>query len=607
MIFEVYSTNGVSNMYLIKDAIDNILCRTKPYQVTLFVRENEIENSISKNTIDLNSLIQHIAIKKAIIIIKNPVDVDFRNYVSPRRSLLDNPRRTLFISVLFVYSEEEVPLKSLMLQFEKDLGFLINTSPRRTRPNCLFILVSKTRVSKLLVRRMLHYAWKKKFLDFTILQYLSRNDACKDNLIYSYSNPFTYDYFIKCYVSGDTMYPNKLMNMNGHQLLVALIRRPPVVNFDIDPFGNPKNINGSDYGPLLLLSEFFNFTVKWISPAVKSYSEPIPQNETVTIVDLITQGDVDLGANQVYLHLALRNKHQQGERSIDRSVDEYCLLVPVYQVPVWEISYSVIVLLLDVLIHVSYMYVLVKILKYNLHYWAPHHILQIILGIAATNLPIKTRVMERVFYIMLIVSSLQYSMNLYAKLTDISLLQSDQGPFHTFDDIGNSNLTLEMHAYHKSMTFSHNREVNLERKVKIVEDIMNCPERLLHNKNVACFMDKSIAQAYILDDARCEHQRMKIMKPSFWSAPKGNIFSEASPYVVEFNKVLRRIFESGLSSRWSVHHSVQNKHGVVSKRDILYSPDRLLRKKLIIVLLSGFVLSCIAFISEFITEYFSKL
>lgn len=583
--------------------LNSILNESIFHQVAVLFQEQTCAAPIIK------SVAKNIYQKKAAILIGATASGDFTRYKNSASQHMLNPRRTTFILTVFCLDSNDTVSSPLDL-FKNSIEFIVSLHLRRTRPLCLFVLDVRERFLTGLIKDMLNYAWLRSFLDLTIVQLYSDDARRLRNLTVHSYNPFTNVYSSNLYSANMDLFPNKLHNMHRYSLAIAIIRRPPAVNFKIDSkSGRILEINGSDYGTFIILSEFLNFTIKWVPFTVKSFSEPVVENRAETILDMILSGDVDIGGNQVYQHLALKNDQRQGERSIVTYVDDFLGLVPIFPSPTWHISYGTVAIMINVLTHVSLVYGITKILKFGSKFWLPHHILQVLLGTASPKLP--TKITERVLFVFLIFLSLYYSAELYANLTDLNLLEHDDGPFFTYRDLIRSNLTIEMHPDHINMTFQNDDNLlsGLEKKVKYVSDTMNCPDRLLKNKSVACLIDRAVARAKILWDSRLDRPSMKLLEP-IWSAPKGFIFSEASPYVIEFNRVMRHIHESAMWYRWMVHEKKKCSHTLSARIEVLEDSDRYLMKKMKIVYCSGCVLAFVAFVSELVTarvnEYLFK-
>ncbi|OXU21693.1 hypothetical protein TSAR_016955 [Trichomalopsis sarcophagae] len=500
--------------------LNRILNESIVYQVAVLFQEQ----TCAAPTI--NSMVKSIHVKKAAIVIGATASGYFNRYDNSASQHMLNPRRsTLIFAVFCLGSNDTVSLLDL---FKNTIEFIVSLDFRRTRPLCLFVLDAREKCLTDSIKDMFNYAWVRRFLDLTIAQFHSEDAGRLRNLtIHSY-NPFTNVYNSDLYSPEMELFPNKLLNMHRYSLAVAIIRRPPAVNFQIDP-----------------------------------------------------ESDRFLKIN-----------------------DDYVGLVPIFPSPTWHIGYGTVAIMMNVLLHVSLVYGITKILKFCSKFWLPHHILQVLLGNASPKLP--TKVTERILFVFLIFLSLYYSAELYANLTDLNLLERDNGPFFTYRDLIKSNLTIEMHPDHTNMTLRDDdyRLYGLEKKVKFVNDTMNCPDRLLENKSVACLIDRAVARAKVLWDSRLHRPSMKLLKP-IWSAPKGFIFSEASPYVVEFNRVMRHIFETALWYRWVVHEKKEN-NTLAARAELLENSDRYLMKKLKIIYFSGCGLAFISFVSELVTAHVNE-
>lgn len=452
---------------------------------------------------------------------------------------------------------------------------------------------------------MLKHAWENKFLDLTILQSFSQKKSCLEKLFFLSYNPFNNSYNEFHYHTKIDVFPNKLSNLYGYSLTAAVVERPPLVKIFRNDSGYPVMIDGPHYGYVEIISKSLNFSIKWLSPNVTAYVESIPEMQNQTILDLIIRGIADFGLNHIYLHLALIDPEKQGERSITTYVDDLCALVPVYRVPDWLINSSIIFVMLNIFGHVLAIWIFTVIFKFDKRIWRPHHILQVILGSATPRLPKKN--FEKLFFIFLITLSVYYSSSMYARLSEISLRQFDDGPFHTLDDLERSDLRLEINPTYSNMTFLNcDKYPRLKTTIKPTGDYLNCPKRLRSDKKLGCLLERQIAEIKKAEQSRIHSSKMKVIKPCFWSAPQGCIFSEASPYVIEFNKIMRKIFEHALWMNWVHRKNERSRHASFFGVDGLKEIDGLLRKKLMVIWSAGCIISCVSFLCELITYYCNK-
>ncbi|KAJ8668366.1 hypothetical protein QAD02_010029 [Eretmocerus hayati] len=606
-IEKIHVVDSKIKIQSIARSIQNIIKEVRPYQLLLLLPENESGQEQLNIAEYTNEILNNVLNSEASLLIRISTSEDYQRYAEPNYKFLMNPKASsLIICVLHATFGNEHSRRLLVFEFREHLQFLTNLSNRRTRPRCLFIIIGKSRVPDDAIESMLKYAWQKKFLDIVILQYTSQSTVCPYQLVSQSYNPFTGIYSSKCYSPKSHTFTNKLKNLHGYPLKIALVARPPNVNFDRDSQGHPIKINGSEYHTILIASEVMNFDIEWVSPFVKSYSEPISDQIPETIIDFIVKGDIDLGANHAYLHLVFSDKVRQGERSVMSYVDNFVALVPVYHMPAWIVGNSILEIILNILAHVIVMRLIVRLFRFDLRYWNQHYILQILLSNSAPKVPHKT--VERLFFLSLVLISVSYSRRLYILMTDVNIIQYSLGPYHTLSDVERSELILEINPYHKRMTFQNGSKLlkGLEKKIKQVDDVINCPARLLEYRNLACLIDKSVAVSQVMRNTRYNRPRMKIIKEHLWGAPKGCLFSQASPYVEEFNNVLSRIYEGGLWIKWVVHEGQQQDDSPSEVDFNGNTHDKLLRKKLEMVMSLGFSFATLSFLIELAIGFFKK-
>ncbi|CAB0036254.1 unnamed protein product [Trichogramma brassicae] len=612
------------------DVLVDTLNTFESYQVVVLLSNDNNRDSSSKLIDSICASISRVNDDNTLVLISSANFDDHNRYVAPRDPLLNSARRPLLINarqtsllVVVLSFGESSRHEDLFDEFSKSLRFIVELSPRRARPYCLVMILVEAfehPIPSERINELLLYAWRKQFLDLTIAQ-LYEDEGSTTTLLYSY-NPFDNDYSMQRYQRGPTdafVFPDKMRDMKQYPLKVSAVRRNPSLNYELDANGKIIDINGSDYGMALVLSQKLNFRISWVPFGISSYSQPLQADldSDATILDFIINGSIDLGANQVYLHFAFRSKDRQGERAVSTWYDDYCALVPVEAPPAMaRLRTGVIDIMLTVLGHVSFARVAAKLLRFSARHWEAHRVYQAILGSPTTRQPVRNA--ERLFFLCLIVVSFQYSLEIYSGLTKISLRQANDGPYHTLMDLARSNLTVEMNANHYNMTFDNcdGALKQLRAKIKFVQDPMSCPQRLLRHRNVACLMDRSVARSFVAeesghgadDDGTDSNTgpapRMKILREYLWTAPKGCILSEASPYIVEVSRVMRRILEAGLWNWWIIYdkrRAAPRRHSRMIGH--LDECDRFLRSKLLIVWYVGIIASLVCFLGELVARF----
>ena len=573
--------------YVLQTAIDEI----EPYQVIIFIQEynrTEYLNYIKMT----NLVIKYVSIEKAVIVTRISTLKYHKKYFHLLQPLVKDPRATsLFISVFTVKSQNENTQNNSLLitEFEKIFKFLIKLSPGSIRPRCLFIINVRNSVSTIDINRILRYAWNNQFLDITIVQFISDDKSHVSVITFHSYNPFTDSYTSAC----SPIFPNKLNNMFGYELSAVLLKRHPAVNFDRDSVGYPVNISGSDHWLMETWMNTLNFTIRFLAPHVSGYGEPVLND--LTPVELITRGDIDFSGNQIYLHLVPSGGT---ERTRTSWTDPFVILVPV--IPRQIVSINALLGILVVFGHIGGIYLMARIWNFSVRHWRPHNILQMILGNTVPKSP--NGIVERIVFVFLFLLSQEYSTKLYAHFTEFNLNNLDDGPFHSLEDLVNSDTVVETHKYYYNVTFNDPDDLllRLRLKIRLVDDIMMCPHRILANRNVACLIDNSVAEAQI-EQAGTKYVRMKVLKQALWNGPKGTVFAPASPYVLKFNKISQYMFETGTwwqCMKGRTHDSLNDETN--EKRSSGMS------LKMAAVCVSGCTVASVVFIVEMVLGYGTK-
>lgn len=600
LVYGINSDNTVKTVNTFCYLTPENLKKFKSNQITI-ITDSGKDNDMQKNT---NLLLQCISLEKSVILMSLASLTDTRNdYITHQFLSHDFDYNTLFIVILSVESHEK---QHILSKFMGTLDFITNLSPNMAKPNCLLITHYSWLPTSKSNELLLVHAWQKRFLDVTILQCAQKNVSCEYRMTVAHYNPFTDRYYSHCFTPSMDIFPKKLQNMYGYPLKVSVLKvvvRPPAVNFERNSSGYPININGPDWYTMLCFSTKMNFSIILVAPNVTAYDELIPGQQNMRTFDLIERGNIDLSGNQMFLYFYPQENYRRlSEQSIVSYFDDLIVVVPVFLTRSWKMQIDTLLMLLGIGIHVIMTYVIARILKFNFHYWLPYRIFHMFLGIPASRLPSK--ISERIFFATLISISLQYSTIVFAKFAGLRLTGIDDGPFHSLEDLNQSDIIVEVRSVYKKSTLHENGDIlgNVFKKVKFVNDVPNCPSRVLKNQNVACLIDKSIAMK-IIESNRDYRNKIKIMDYVFLSIPKGFIYSKASPYAPEFNRLLKRIYESGFWQTWLIS---DKKWKSTLNKEIIFSPDIFLKYKLMIILFGGSAISIIGFIGELIICRYRK-
>ncbi|KAJ8668399.1 hypothetical protein QAD02_010062 [Eretmocerus hayati] len=518
--------------------------------------------------------------------------------------MLRNPRSSTLIIFIFSISNGHGNSIGLLNDTFMSSIELMCRSSKRIRPRYLIIIDTEKIIPSSFVEKMLESAWASKFLDVTVLQWSPENFSCDTRTTIESYNPFLDKHFMECFEVGTQVFPNKLRDMHGYPLKVAVLQRAPTLNFVTDPSGYIVQINGSDYGTLMIMAEYSNFLPSFLSFNITSYHQSIVKAHGKTPIDLISNGTIDLGGNQIFLFVPIpSHTNGFGEQSVAAWFDRVVILAPVIPpVSSHVIRYSVI-LVSGIIFYVLVLQVVVKILRFDGDMWLSNYIIRMILGNSVPRVPVRTA--ERVVFFALLISSQHYAMYLFAEFTDSRIDDDSLSIYDSLNDLAQSDIKLVTPQIFVSLVSSENDPImqQLITKLEISDGYTDCPDRAMRSENIVCVVDSTTAWDSVGKSLRSNGRKLKILDHVLWTAPKGFVFSESSPYVEEFSKIHRRIEEGGLWRR----HIVNSASPWYENDDFIeHSTDRRLAEKLLLVWLPGCAVSIIVFLIEIVVHQWNQ-
>ncbi|KAJ8668398.1 hypothetical protein QAD02_010061 [Eretmocerus hayati] len=582
------------------NGIDQALSECECSQVLIFLPHFQ---NIA-NTRKIDRMIEYAMGNKPTTSVALPISSREEIKMEMYYKVLQNPRSSAIIISIFPISDEH----------RNSIGFLNDTlmgsielmskSSKRIRPKYLIIIETGKAIPSSFIENLLESAWASKFLDVTVLQLSLENFSCGSRTTIESYNPFLDKHSKKCFDVGTQVFPNKLRDMHGYPLEVAVLQRAPDINFDTNSSGHIININGSHHGTLIIMSEYGNFSPSFVSFNATGYEQPIVEFDGKSLIQLISDGLVDLGGNQIFI--LVPNSHQSysfGEQSLATWLDDVVIVVPVIPPVSSRIFRYSMILVGGIIFYVLVFHVVVKILRFDGGMWLPNYIVRMILGSSVPRVPVRTA--ERILFFALLISSQQYAMHLFADFTDSRIDDDSLSIYDSLDDLAQSNIKLVTPRVFAELVSEENGPVfqKLITKLEISDDYTSCPDRAMRSENIVCVVDRIVALDNVAKSMRSNGRKLKILDHVIWTAPKGYVLTESSPYGEEFTRVQRRIEEGGLWRR----HIVKNVSPCCEDDEFIkHSTDRRLAKKLLLVWLSGCALSVIVFFIEIMVHRWNQ-
>ena len=569
--------------------ITDIVNAMNPYQIVLFVNET------------IGQVIPETEYIKQFLVRDFPtVIMDFEHNKKltdiMKYPIIGSPRfSTLFILLYVNVYQNNSPIYSEVVSI---LDCYVEMFPRPIRPRWLTVMINNRTEDNSNIELLLHEAWKKRFLDFTIME-ITYGKLDFDQIVLHYYNPFKKVTETKIYTESIDLFPDKLHDMNGYGLPTIFVHDPPTVYLERNSSGHIVSINGSDYWNIRTLSKVLNFSILINATFAEDYTQSYNQTSAF---DAVYNGELAFAGNQLYIWTILHTDKYL-ERSRLLKPEGYCALVPNRFIRSDDSASRFYRGLFLTLLLVTFLVRLSKFMKFNKRIWTHIHLFQAIIGFSLTKHP--QRLVERILFGSVIVTSVSYTTIYYAIITNRSIHVVYEIPLKSYKDLDKSGLIPLVFEPFYDITFGTFDDgskymKSLKRKARFFKSMSRCPEEMTRNRSIACILPENMGQVmeekYLSDDGT---STMRVMKPCFWIAWKGFAFSQGSPYREKFDLVFERIVQSGLSVRWAEASKPRIKG---SKKDTNLDNDET-RQRIAFLLSTGYSFSFLVFLIELATHY----
>lgn len=542
--------------------------------------------------------IQELNLRQIIIFTKSPKNVQMTELVNTCHNKINQiiPSTMIFPSAHYessfspiqeIYNKETVYIvycrflqsADFYNEMVKTFEFITNLAPTSARSYWLIIISNEIKLSDDQFKMVFHYGWLNKCLDLTIVCIAK----LKEIEIRHY-NPYSRIYTTTLLTEQTILFPNKLQNMQGHPIKLYLVDFKPYLYVLRDTNNSISTIYGTCYPITEILSTYFNFTIKFVTNVSEDYI--VVFNE----ISIALQNErIDMST--LPLPLGHVKNYQKLDIGIVFDAEDIVALVP--KLPFVSISWSSSIMhnlfiVIIILIIINYF---TRLSKFDNTYWQCMNTIQILFTAMSNKIPIT--LCERVFFLMIILVSAQYFNSIFVNVFTVNLNNKEM-PFNTLDDFKKANLTIyarEAH-FHSIYQFLEN-ELNIHTWYGPA-----CYESAIENRSFIClsaktFVAKTLQQTNISSN-------WKTSKYVFGSVYRGYYYPKASLYARKFDKVIRRIVESGIRQLWreykqnvteSTHHLTNDRKSVSAIR-------------LFYFVACGHFLSIIIFCIEYSSKYF---
>lgn len=442
---------------------------------------------------------------------------------------------------------------------------LANSTINRPPSKCVIILTnSKNNID---FPQFFRFSWEKKLLFITVVEYL-QEQTCKTGLlshrnvsipiVHQY-NPFNNSYKYEYFSAAVDLFSDKLHNLYGFPLNIAISEEAPHVMVDENYDGN--NILDAIYGIDVEMSKTlakmlnFSFNVKAIVSPNKRLTK---FNATMGhVLQGILNGTLDYGFNTVN-SIGIPSMYYQSNRSIGAFLYTSTISILAKQYG----SYTVFVPfhgLLSILVIITCITILVLVLKFDVRVWTSHNVTKILIG--RPIYPEPQKVTERIFFLCLTIIYVVFSIRMMESLLSAYYYKKTYSQLGTLNDTVNADIVPHIvdgtkqviHQLYKNDNVLQTLAKN-SKTLASYGDMKNCLFALLSDniKSVnGCetnsLVGTEIGRSFAGDK---EIRLITLVDQPIFPAWVTISHSQGSPYIGRFNRIMRKLFEAGVINLW---------------------------------------------------------
>lgn len=497
--------------------------QVNPYQVTIFSNNSQhyIFRKEEANVIQSLQDFPHVKINFEATTVQNQL-LD--------QELFNDPRYMSFNIILidkYFYQEKT---------FKRVIDFLALFSPIQWRQKILLISLDNYSPLDSTLKAVFEYAWSKKFLDFTIIGQNSKFFDLNDCAI-QYKNPFKNEIFSEKFGLKTNIFPDKLDNVHGHTLKLAVISADVIVEFIRDPLQKIIDVKADKFYLLTTSFKKMNFTYEIVEAGIN-----------MTFFDGSRIVGEKLYRNEINLYAKPTNYFSNSKHvsiDIENDCEKIIAVVPTKSVKTSvHISIEIIISFCFLPLLIAFIRMMVKILRIKHKKWKIFDIIVVFFG-RSVNWPLGY--IDRIIFMVIVILSSIFSIDFYSGFLNIGLAEKEN-LFNTFKDIVESNLSLYSFNGYSNDIFTRDDIYGQSMKNKIhgLPDTVPCLEALVLRDDRICFIREGILKGTGKYISNLRNHKFNIAKPVFNCLKNKFSFEKSSPYAEKIFHTFRRIHESGI-------------------------------------------------------------
>ena len=570
------------------------------HQITIFKSSNIVS---SEEIYILKNLFRKIP----IVIIDIRRCRESKDKVISKLPIFQHPRKVTMYILL-----EHMIRHDIQDRISSIISILSNLSAFSVKPKFLVIIFNNNSISDESINGILKYAWLEQFLDFTIIKVNQKSNSIScDARIFSY-NPFVISYRNQCISESVLIFPDKVIDVNGFILKVPYYF--PIPPFAMLSYKNNSQLVGSTHAIIDFVAQVYNFTLDIVSllEISNNSGKTLSTKPDYSIVRTnLRHGKLDVISFQYFLGYLFIDRNENEVVSEVIHFDNCLLITPILYKRIRDTKIeTLITLLLGASMIIFLVYFVKKLTRYlemrsvftrnSMEHISSFAIIKIILNQTVKNQP--QNITDKCFMFYFIIISMSYFSNFYAELTKIKML-NEEISFQSFQDIDKSNMKIHVSTGLYDTLSANIKSKTLPSKLTVVDDIQDCVKRIMNGERIICFTTEMRIPLLLQDYKQFRNYvPLRIINVEFYNAGKTYIFRKNFPFLYNFNKIFRKILESGISKAWPIEQNYSRSLFLKYRKPIDDDKNILLQQLLFIIQI-GYGLSLIVFLVEILLFY----
>ena len=557
-IIMISSISHCNKGHLIDEIIDKAILNLQVHHVKIYIESPRKLSLISE------LLLKQITRKLSSFVFNSSelmINGNKTQYLRLRTNVVSNwfSRQVTRIILIDTY-----PKKNVEDNIVKFIQFIVDFTPKSTRPKCIFFIINIAKSSYLL--DAFKFAWMYKFLDVTVIEIIQPNRLRTLSVSQKFSqlsatlhsyNPFNNVYKRKPFILNHEIYANKYQNLYGYPIQIGFRSFfPGVVRQKI--YSGKRiwdAVYGVDVSITNILSNKLNFSLKTGALNLDDPKYSAVNLSHITILHALKEEKIDFFVNTYYDSGYPPMETFDFQRSTFLYSSSIHLVVKQYRSFRISISDDSIIAIVYTPLFIIVYTILMSIDHIDQRIWSLYQILQIIVGSPVAHAP-KT-VLQRIIFIIISWLSIVFTTEILHNIFYVKLDQDSYIKFHTIQDFVDSGIKPTLTKYSK-MTHSIVHYPALQKLLSISKTIDNngwessiqkCVQMLINDyDNVrTCDTSKDFGMMVVERFSKKSNKWIiNIIPEPFAYGWNVMLLTKTSPYVGMFNNIFRRLFESGI-------------------------------------------------------------